>query len=173
MLAASISAYSLHRRLDDSNVWRDPCCRGSALLRCGGEPFMSPWCTEGDIYCSTKRSQYLHHRFSVSHYLFKSLWYKGKGIRMNGWPLGYFACQHYLHCRCSSTHNSLSRGYQKGQKNKIRPSNCDLCDYLFDKSLISLDCQSGSIGQTSPGAPSIKLICFHDMHSENSFVCCL
>ena len=65
VLAASISAYSLHRRLDDSNVWRDPCCRGSALLRCGGEPFMSPWSTEGDIYCSTKISQDLDYSFPL------------------------------------------------------------------------------------------------------------
>ena len=30
---------------------------------------------------------------------------------------------------------------------------------------------SGSIGQSSPGGPGIKVVNFHDMHSENSFVC--
>ena len=30
---------------------------------------------------------------------------------------------------------------------------------------------SGSIGQSSPGDPGIKVVNFHDMHSENSFVC--
>ena len=40
---------------------------------------------------------------------------------------------------------------------------------IFDESLISQDCQSGSIGQSSPGGPGIKVVSFHDMHSEISF----
>ena len=42
---------------------------------------------------------------------------------------------------------------------------------LFYLSLISQDCQSGSIDQSSPGGPGIKLVSFHDMYSDNSFVC--
>ena len=42
----------------------------------------------------------------------------------------------------------------------------------FDLSLICQDCQSGSIGQSSQGGPGIKVVSFHDMHSENSYVCC-
>ena len=42
---------------------------------------------------------------------------------------------------------------------------------ILRSSLISQDCQSGSIGQSSPGGPGIKVASSHDMHSENSFVC--
>ena len=53
-----------------------------------------------------------------------------------------------------------------------RPSEqCEFCDHIFVSSLISQDCQSGSIGQSSPGGPGIKVASSHDMHSENSFVC--
>ena len=37
---------------------------------------------------------------------------------------------------------------------------------MFYLSLISQDCQSGSIDQSSPGGPGIKLVSFHDMYSE-------
>ena len=39
------------------------------------------------------------------------------------------------------------------------------------KKKISKDCQSGSIVQSSPGGPGIKVAGFHGMLSENSFVC--
>ena len=48
VLAASISAYSLHRRLDDSNVWWNPCSAASAPSRRYAEAFMGPWLHKGD-----------------------------------------------------------------------------------------------------------------------------
>ena len=42
-----------------------------------------------------------------------------------------------------------------------RPSEqCEFCDHIFVSSLISQDCQSGSIGQSSPGGPGIKVVSF-------------
>ena len=39
-------------------------------------------------------------------------------------------------------------------------------------SLINHWSVSGSVGQSSPGGPGIKVVGFHDMQSGNSFVCC-
>ena len=60
VLAASISAYSLHRRLDDSNVWWNPSNGGSALSRQGGEPFMSSHMSKDDINLRSKDIESLH-----------------------------------------------------------------------------------------------------------------
>ena len=40
------------------------------------------------------------------------------------------------------------------KKGKTIPSKqCKFCNYLYDKSLISHGCQSGSSGQSVPGGP--------------------
>ena len=61
-----------------------------------------------------------------------------------------------IHC---DGNNQLE--YAKYQKTR----QCEICNCLLDKSLISQNCQSGSIGQSSPGLSFVDVCFFVVCHS--------